>query len=260
MTSKSNPFITREEIVMLTQDNNPSTIESKGYVATAADIEALTQSTLVAERDQAQAGSTYLRALIATTQAELGISPAKRRAAFAMDDAESKRQLSALETVHTRFYEAVLKAVQSAAVLDEQKHIDRKLIYARRANFARSSKSTLRAWIVSGNNLRGLQAAKATKYGLIGETQSRTGVLRKRALSEKQALNSAQRLLTAIQASPDSSTAVKLLEAVISRLVVGLTELGVGTAPKLDEAIREHKLVRTATGIFWPAPMEQRPH
>lgn len=260
MTTKSakpNPLITREEIIMLTTDTAQA-IQDKGYVASVADIEALTQSTLTAEREAQGAQGTYLKALIATTQSELGFAISKKaRIAPTMDDAETKRQLAALESVHTRFYEAVLKAVQAAPLLDEQRHVDRKLIYARRANFARSSKSTLRAWINSGNNLRGLLAAKATKYMLIGETQQRSGVGRKRAMSEKQATASATRLLVAIQASPDPAVALKLLEAVISRLVIGLQELGVGTAPKLDVAIREHKLVRTAAGVFWPAQVEE---
>lgn len=236
---------------------NIKTLESNGYVATPDDIQEITKDSLSATAAVHASGMTYLRALVGTTQSQLGLTPKRRTMPPPMSAEETKRQLDALEDVHSRFYEAVMKAVQATPIIDEERGQDRRLVYASRANFARSAKSTLRAWILSENNIRGLVASRVTKYALQAEIKESTP----RPPSERRVITQADRILKAITATGPPEDSIRLLEIVISRLVAGLSDLGVETTTKLEDAIKDHKLFETKTGVFWPAPpAEARPH
>ncbi len=107
-------------------------IESANYVATDSQIEQLAnQATL-----GVTATGTYLKALVATAQAEL---KAKRRG----------------EAVHSRYYAAVLRGVGPASVEMEER--------VRRATFARTSATTLRRYLEGGGHLRTLSPHEVTK-------------------------------------------------------------------------------------------------
>lgn len=229
-------------------------LEENGYVATPDDIQEITRSNLSASALSADSRMTYLRALVGTTQNELGIAQGRRRTVPApWAPEEGKRQLEALEAVHKRFYEAVLKAVTAAPLTEEDRGKDRAGVYSRRANFARSSKSVLRSWLLSENSIRGLVAAKVTKYALQAEIKKRTH--QARAPSEARLLKYADRLLERIRAGGKPEEAIALLETVISRLVNGLTELGVETTTNLENALRDGKMMQTKTGVFYPVQM-----
>lgn len=226
-------------------------LEQKNYVASNEDIEAITQAALEASNLAGASRATYLRALVGTTQQQLGMVAGRRRGVPSpMDDTEMKRQLDALEIVQERFYAAVIKIVSAAAILEGERGLDRGTVYQRRATFARTSKATLRAWILSGNSLKGLVPAKVTKYALQAETQKRTGQPI-RAPSTRFLTGFTERLMTRIKAAKSPEDSIRLLETVISKLVMGLQDLGVETTTDLDEAMEEHKLLQTDTGIVW---------
>lgn len=236
---------------------NARDYESNGYVATPVDIQEITQGALDASALSQNSRMTYLKVLVGTTQSELGIQQTKRRTVPApMTPDDTKKQLEALESVHERFYEAVMKVVQSTPLLEEERGRDRRLVYAARANFARSAKSTLRSWLLSENNIRSLVAGKVTKYGLQAEIQKRRSPAQARAPSEKRLVTAADRLLERIRHAGSPEDSIRLLEAVIGRLVAGLGELGVETTTRLEDAVRDHKLVQTRAGVFWPAPVQ----
>lgn len=241
---------------------NTKQLEQNGYVATPDDIREITQESLSARSALVGTGMTYLRALVGTSQSQLGMPQAKRRTVPApMTPEEVKRQLEVIEEVHERFYEAVMKVVSSVPLQDEERSIERRLVYASRANFARSAKATLRAWILSNNNLRGLVAAKVTKYALQAEIAKSGGSQDTRAPSEKRLVTQADRILKRIQMAGTPEDSIRLLEVVISRFVAGLSDLGVETTTKLEDALQNHKLFGTKTGVFFPVQVpEARTH
>lgn len=231
---------------------NINELESKGYVASTQDIEAITQSALDASALGGSSRMTYLRALIATTQQQLGIAQARRRGVPPpMDEAETRRQLEALEVVQERFYGAVMKTVQATPILEDERGLERGAVYNRRATFARTAKATVRAWVMSGNNLKGLVPSKVTKYALQVEVVQRRGGTR--APSQRFLTGIISRLLTRIKSAKSPEDSIRLLEGVINQLVSGLMELGVETTTRLEDAIRDHKLLKTQTGVVWAA-------
>lgn len=132
-------------------------LESKHYIATPADIATLTRAYSEAIDASSNVRGHYFRALIATTQAELGSKPRQRSAeASPTLEAEGIRtQLAAVDAVHERFYAVVLDTVNGNA--DERN---------RRSNFARSAVSTVRAYVRAGFDITLVAAARATKAAL----------------------------------------------------------------------------------------------
>lgn len=237
---------------------NTNELESKGYVASAEDIEAITQAALDATALGGTSRMTYLRALVATTQQQLGMTQTRRRGVPpAMDEAEIRRQLEALETVQERFYPAVMRTVQATPLLEDERGQDRNAVFNRRATFARTAKATVKAWISSGHNLKGLVASKVTKYALQAEVVQRRVV--GRAPSQRFLTGVTSRLIDRIKAARSPEDSIRLLEGVINQLVSGLMELGVETTTRLEDAIKDHKLLKTQTGVVWAAqPAEGR--
>lgn len=208
-------------------------IESKGYVATVADIHALCVARIEASNLFSDSRTTYLRALIATTQAELGIKPQGIRTSKGEADEKTiKEHADALSVVHDKFYAAVQEAAKSVPVdpLDNRTKSD---IVASRIVFARSAYSTVRTWIVRGkHSLASINAAKAVKHKLAGDTPKRVtkpggqAVIRFRPAA---IMRNAQAMLDRIveAGKVDREAAVAALQDVLSLLTQGLDELGV---------------------------------
>ena len=197
-------------------------LEDNGYVAAPGDIQAITQGLMDARAQSGDGSRTYLRALVGTTQDSLGIPPKRRGKIQPLDDAGRKLQLESLDKIHAAFYAEVMRVVQAVPLGEEDTGKQPRLVYDRRANFARSSKATLRAWLLSNNDLRSLYAGKVTKYGLRAEITRRVTV--GRAPSEKQVVVAAEKIIVRAMKARDPAARVRLLEAVIERLV---REIGV---------------------------------
>jgi hypothetical protein len=116
------------------------TIERHNYVATVPQIEALAVQIVAG----VQANGTYLKALVATCQVEM----------------KGKRlnPLNVIDTVHDRFYGAVLRVVAPDGADPDER--------ARRATFARTSASTLRRYVKAGGNLKLLIPKDVSKFSL----------------------------------------------------------------------------------------------
>ena len=138
-------------------------LESKHYVASPTDVEAITRSVLEAQSKNSGGRATYLIALIATTQQALGATPRQRQAANPGKISRELREkhLAALESTNEIFYAAVDKAAREVlgASVDP-------IELNRRTNFARSAVSTVRRWIRVGNDITTLVASKTTKSSL----------------------------------------------------------------------------------------------
>lgn len=123
-------------------------IATAKFTATEAQIEQL--AAVVATG--VQAGGTYLRVVLVAVQAALGRPRGRKPRDLA---AIVTAQDAALNKVHERFYPHVLSGVGGEGV---DKH--------RRANFARSTVSTLRKVVRAGHDLRTLDAATVSKASL----------------------------------------------------------------------------------------------
>lgn len=130
---------------------------------TTDGILALTKAILAGTAAAAQGQQSYLQSLVLGTQAELGVAPRKRAAAGRrprLDEAGIKGQLKALDTVHERFYEAVLTACREIAPRGDAKELNRL------SNFARTALYSVRLFIRAGNDLSALAAERVTKESL----------------------------------------------------------------------------------------------
>lgn len=166
-----------------------SSLESKNYVATLEDVARITREVLEAHKLRTGGVATYLRALIATTQAELGLNPRQRAAGATgkLNAEETAEQLAALEKVGERFYGAVVKAAKEKIEGPDRGGA----ILHKRTGFSRSSLSTVRTWVRRGNDITSLVAARVTKAALY--------VKGKRGKSVKVLGNQAQRFGTRLE-------------------------------------------------------------
>src|SRR5215813_305097 len=122
---------------------------TKNYVATPGEIATLARHYFSAQDTLLTGRTTYLRALVATTQERLKQT--------------SGEPLACLENVHERFYAAVLKEAQDATPVRLK---DRPLVVNRKTNFARSSMSAVRTWVRQGGDLAKLKPHTLTKAAL----------------------------------------------------------------------------------------------
>lgn len=139
-----------------------SKLENKTTIPTDSQVESLAlerynNASLISRID-----TTYLSILVLASQAQLG----KGRRKLGAED-----QAKVLETVHERFYAAVLRGVTThdievEAGLEAKEATRRSLERNRRSAFARSAKSTLLAFVTGGGDLRGLDAWTVSKTAL----------------------------------------------------------------------------------------------
>lgn len=224
-----------------------STLDSRNYVATPADIVAIAKAYSEAVDVGGQNRANYLRALVGTTQSELGAKPRLRASSEAeptLDKEAVRVQMAALDAVHERFYEIVLHAVSGNA---EERN--------RRSNFARSAVSTCRAYVRAGFDITALAAARITKAALAAMVPVRkprpvgAAVLRRRADKALATLSKIGEALGKV----DKGQAVEVLEAAIERLSGRLASLGkAGPVTDAKRALRERRPLKTGVGTFHP--------
>lgn len=228
-----------------------STLESRDFVATSADIEDITRRRLSASIQASQSQDTYLKALTATTIVELGEKPRTRNTAKAdaLSPDEIRAHLVALENVHQRFYAIVLKAILEGP---EELGRKRKTMAHRKATFARTSKTLLRAWIKAGHDIRALAAARVTKPMLIREIPDAPKPVA--ATMRRRALGLGDRLISLVGSAPkaDKPAAVEALESVMQLLAYQMTEMGATIATRPEAAIRDGRPFKRGSTVYWP--------
>lgn len=234
------------------------TINAKTYVASAADITKLMTERLAGESAFKRSSSTYLRALIGTTQDRLGVTVLRSPRKPAEYDAA---ELEVLEAVHQEFYEAVL-AVAKATPIEPEETRDKPLVIGSRAGFARSAYSTVRSWMVRGkHSLSGIVAAKATKAQMAKDTPKRataSPMSRAKTLKTKPLITKAQSILGSIliAAKSDKASSVAALHDVVMLLIKGFDDLGLPSGELQDMlehtatvVLEQPKTVRKHRGI-----------
>ncbi len=135
-------------------------IEKAHYVVNLEQVEALAAQQHTNADLAARTGATYLRALIATSLANL--KKVRKPAATTV--------LAAVNKTHGELYPAVLRGVDTLELktVEETEH-NKEL--NRRGNFARSAASTVRAYVKAGGDLRSLDLAATSKGDLYRATQ-----------------------------------------------------------------------------------------
>lgn len=139
-------------------------IMDSNYHVSEEDIEKLASMHNEASASQGITDGSYLKILLAGCQATLGKG---RKKLPNMVETHS----TALDDVHTVYYNAVLRGVTTADIEDDDTQSQderrrRRVEQLRRATFARSAKSTVQAFINAGGDVRGLDLATTTKGGL----------------------------------------------------------------------------------------------
>lgn len=198
-------------------------IETKNYVATASDIRALASTIVGATAEVITGRTTYLRALVATTQAELHATPRKNATAKPkhLKGSEIAAQLAALVAVHDRFYAAVLEACEEGL-----SGKDKALELNRRSNFARTALYAVRSYIRAGHDITYVVAARTTKVTLAVSRPPRRASAR--SLKSRMEARSKALMVTALELSDvDKVTAVAEIELLLGQLAAQLASLGV---------------------------------
>lgn len=226
-----------------------STLESRGYVATDEDIRDIASGFLDALSNADGSRRSYLRALIGTTQHELGITPRTRPGKpQKLDDETLAKHLAVLEAVHERFYKIVFQTTAEKIPPGPNKPKE----VNRRTNYARTSMFAIRTWIRAGNDISTLVPAKVTKGMLaVQKKRRRPSTSRLATRAERQ---TAQLLRTVkILASTDREAAVSELEALMRKLAAQITELGARPTRDPREAAAEGRPLRVGSTVFLPA-------
>lgn len=139
-------------------------LETRHYVATLEDVAEITRTVFAAQSQNSEGRATFLRSIVATTQAELNATPRKRAPAspVKLSAEETAEQLAALESVGARFLKIVTKTARELITGADPGG----LILNKRTNFARSSLSVIRKWVRAGHDITSLVASRVTKAAL----------------------------------------------------------------------------------------------
>lgn len=221
-------------------------IETKGYVATDKDIGQLTDAILTAGDTVSTGANWYLRALIATTQKELGAPQRARTGRTAKLTPEAKAaQLAALSVVHERFYTIVLETARKKLGKVPAKVLNGKV------NFARTAVLTARNWIRSSRDLTAVSVATLTKAALLVAKPPKppsTAVLKRRLETQgKQLVKTALELIDV-----DKDAAHTELELIMSQLATQLLSLGGKPTANAAQAASQHRPLRVKSTVFVP--------
>lgn len=200
------------------------TLEQRGFVATAEDIERLAHQVIDSKNMAVDARSTYLRALIASTQEKLGLH-GKKVKPQALTPQEVTQQLEALDAIHEIFYKAVTKAILLAPPQEDEKALSKAGLVKLRGVFARTAKTEVKGWIAAGISVARINPARVTKNELREGARQVTRV-QMRAMSQKMLGKKVHRLAELIRArSRSPQEAGKLLRAAITQLREELSEI-----------------------------------
>lgn len=208
-------------------------IEGKRYVASDADIRELATDSLKARSSLDKTRSTYLRALIGTTQAEVRETKA-----------DTDEQLSIARRVHRRFFEiveaTVMKDVKPAQATHERQ---------RRTGFARSASSTLNSWLkVAGHDILKLKPEEVTKGMLAKQAAPRNPHTPTEERTRAKTHKYMDWLLASIKpfAAVDGATAREILQDAVNQLTGELRKLAPGTKAGVSMLTRT-RIDRAAT-------------
>lgn len=141
-------------------------LESKHYLASPTEVEAITKAVLEARTTGGENRASYLKALVAKTRDNLGLPPRERHAPAGAPLSAEKRDehLRALEAAHAEYYAIV--DTTARAIVGKGDALNAA------TNFARTATSTVRSWIRVGGDIARIAPGKVTKAYL--QTVART--------------------------------------------------------------------------------------
>lgn len=222
---------------------NPSTASPP-----PADIDRLAGEIIDSTQSALLGRGRYLKALIATTQAELGASPRQRNVKAArLTAAEVAEHLTAFQRVYERFHEVVVRVAAATVPAPDAEMI------CQRTGFSRSAGSTVRGYIRAGNDIRALAAHKATKAALatpVRKRKANADVLRRRAERTAAELERIAKGLV----SADREGAAETLRPILARIAnaIGATS---HPARTIEKAAEDGAPFATKDAIFVPLPL-----
>lgn len=233
------------------------------YAMSEIQVEALAAEYAAASVETQRVGMTYLRVLVTACQAVLGRVKRGRVAREA--------QTEVLNDVSAKYYAAVLRGVTSPdlvhdATLEAAERTRRSLERNRRSTFARSSKSTLGAFIGAGGDIRSLDPETVTRdplLALVRQTRGQTEAAHKL----ERARNAIIRIVVQ-EAKLDPGGARVELEATIEALQFALDGISPNGNVETQIAAREQPDKRdrapkdtspmTMTGVIRTKPVHSR--
>lgn len=212
------------------------------------EVKQLTARILTADDDSDTAKTLYLRAVVETTQTELGGAPRLRAGKPAKLTPEEKaRQLAALTVVHERFYAAVMEEARNRlpAGPDKAKRLNAKV------NWARTTVYTVRQWIRASHNILAVGTAKLTKAQLKVKAPKRppsAATLRRRLVDRGKALIAAALELI----DTDKDVARGELELIMAQLATQFLNLGGKPVRDAADAAQQHRPFKVKSTVFIP--------
>lgn len=136
-----------------------SPLESKQYLASPTEVEETTKEVLDARLTLKSGRATYLKMVVAKTQANLGMDPRSTAAASRrINDEKRTEHLLALKRAHKEYYD-IVKATVSARIRPGKER-------NAATGFARTSMNAIVKWVRAGYDITCLAPAKVTKYEL----------------------------------------------------------------------------------------------
>lgn len=206
---------------------------------TDKQVTMIAESIFNAQSADSTGRATYLRTLIDATKEELSGKKGE----------PANTQLAALQRVHERFYELILKAA-SPFVPKTQK--DRSITLHARANFARTALSSVRNHIRAGYDIAALNSAKATKATLARPKQNVHPLSVKRWVSRAESQSKALVATLLGLADADKAAAVEEMQLVLGQLTSQLVAMGVVATRDAAQALDEKRPLKIGKTLFMP--------
>jgi hypothetical protein len=228
-----------------------ATLESKGYIASDADIATLARSIIVGVLQAEGGRRDYLKVLLASTIDALGEKPRVRAGRPGkLDEAQAAKQMETLEATHARFYAIILKETTDAIPAGKDKANEAN----RRTAYARVAMSRLRAYAREGHDLTVLPPSRVTRDMLAVKASAKPRAVSGNRLKARAERESKTLIATLLGlADADKAAAVAELQLIMGQLSSQLVELGtVASTKDAEQAAREHIPLRIGKTLFVP--------
>ncbi len=243
-------------------------IQKANYRVDENDVETLAREYVASQQSLAGSRTTYFRILLANVQVALAGKPALRsRASSPLTEEQITQHLAAFEEVNTKLYAAVVRGSITSDIADvpnlSTDEANRRASERnRRNNYARSAASTIRAYMRAGHDVTRISVLNATKNSMTLSNGLRSdgpaGQPGERL--HRRVKNTTSRLtnLVAELAHLDRAAAIVALQEVMEQASGLMLKHGGRPVTKPEQAVAEHKLWKTAGGVFWPTQIEHR--
>lgn len=230
-----------------------TSIERRNWLATPADMRDLGAKSAQGLKLVTHVGSTFLKCLVANTQAALDITPRLRTVSRdAISDEERSEQNKAIKGVFQSFYENFVEGLPADVKRD-------KLRLKSAVAFAHSARSELKTWLQAGHDVTTLAPAKVTKSLLRTEKKAvleklngRARRVKPEARLQQLAANLAEEAVRL--SNSDKATARRIVQGAMEQLGTILTDVGIRAVSDIRVATRERKPYENRGTTYFPLP------